>query len=169
MYCFFSPLVHSKIGSGCASVLNTHWSRGISSSSVKRRYKYFNLYGPMIRSEVYQDLLTSTYVSAMKKLCNSVSSISNKNEFTNNRNGPWHLVELRGRGLFHGAHTGIARWRLSFLLDSLENSPSSFPPLLLPSRSPHKIEALHGLHMICSMILETNTRQKKTRRTSGRK
>lgn len=35
--------VQEKIGNGCASVLNTHLSRGIKSSSKNMRYKYFSL------------------------------------------------------------------------------------------------------------------------------
>ena len=35
-----------KIGSACASVLNTHLSREIGGSSKKMRYRYFNLSGP---------------------------------------------------------------------------------------------------------------------------
>ena len=40
----FSHSDQVNTGIGCASVLKTHLSKGISSSSVKSRYAYFNLF-----------------------------------------------------------------------------------------------------------------------------
>lgn len=66
-YRSLSQSVQLKIGSGCASVLNTQRSRGINSSSVNNRYKYLSL-----RDRISQCSCSEgegeTYVSAMKKL-----------------------------------------------------------------------------------------------------
>lgn len=40
---FFSVSDQVKIGIGCASVLKTHRSNGMSSSSVNSRYAYLSL------------------------------------------------------------------------------------------------------------------------------
>ncbi len=41
---FFSVSDQVNMGIGCASVLNTHRSNGMSSSSVNSKYAYLSLY-----------------------------------------------------------------------------------------------------------------------------
>lgn len=64
LYCVFSRSVHSNTGRGCASVLNTHLSRGITSSSKKSKYRYFSLEGLSASMDNLFDMVT--HVSARK-------------------------------------------------------------------------------------------------------